>query len=91
MALDTLVGRTPTTIKSVKVELYSTLEIVGDPPEEQDVRSAFYTVVPADQDGQDMNPVFGDAIPHLTPEQITTLQTFMDSWRALAEAALPTP
>jgi hypothetical protein len=91
MALPTLEGRTPTSIKAVTVHLFSIMQEVGDPPVLTDVRRATFTIVPADQNGVDMNPVNGDALPHLTPEEIQTLQTFMDAWRARAEAALPAP
>ena len=91
MALPTLEGRTPTSIKAITVHLYSVIEDAGEPPVPTEVRRASYTLVPADQNGVDMNPVSGNAQPHLTAGEITALQTLMDAWRARAEEALPTP
>ena len=87
MALSTLEGRTPTSIKAVTVHLFSVIEMVDEVP--TDVRRVHFTIVPADQNEVDMNPINGDLVPHLTPEQIAALQSFMDDMRALAVAALP--
>jgi hypothetical protein len=91
MALPTLEGRTPTSIKAITVHLYSIIEDVGDPPVPTEVRRASFSLVAADQNGVDMNPINGDAQPHLTAGEISALQTLMDAWRARAEAALPAP
>lgn len=89
MALEPLETRTPTTIHAIAITLYSIVEDVEGVPTDQ--RSVRYKYTPADQFGFDLDTKSGDLVPHLTPEQIAALQTFMDDMRALAEATLPPP
>ena len=89
MALPALEARTPTSIKAIVIALYSSIEDVDGVP--TDVRGIKYRYTPADQYGFDMLTKDGDLVPHLTPEQIAALQSFMDDMRGLAEATLPSP
>ena len=89
MALPALETRTPTTIHAIAITLYSIIEDVEGVPTEQ--RRIRYKYTPADQFGFDLDTKNGDLVPHLTPEQIAALQSFMDDMRVLAEATLPMP
>lgn len=44
-----------------------------------------------DQDGQPMDRRGGDAIPHLTPTEVSQLTAMVQRWRGLAEGTLPQP
>jgi len=87
MAFDTLGGKTPTTIKGITIILSRVTEDVDGVP--TIVERVRYKVVPADQDGNDMNPVHGNLVPRLSAPQIAGLRGFMDEMDTDAVAALP--
>lgn len=52
---------------------------------------AFYYYEVLDQFGNVLKRREGEAQPHLTPQEITGIQSLMTRVRGLAEASLPTP
>jgi hypothetical protein len=91
MALPGLTTQTPTQIRTVNVHLSSTL--VGEFPAGPftDDRKVSYSLQILDENGQEIRHKneAGNLAPHLTAQQISDLNTFMDAVRVLAEALLP--
>lgn len=86
MAIVAPVTPIPTTVQSVTVVLKDWLA-----DDDQDAgQSVHYTLVLLDQDGNRIRWQHdgGNLVPHLTAQQITQLQAFMEDMRALAEGVL---
>ena len=92
MALPSLENRVPTTVRTVSINLESTM-IESEPggPLDTETKSANFTLAVLDQDGKQMPSVGGELLAHLTQDQIDWLVIFMDDMRAQAMVSLPTP
>jgi len=89
MEFDPQETKTAVGIGNIVVVLKDAVEVTGDDPQDA-YQSAHFQIVIEMSDGTTVTRK-GNLQPHLTPQQITALMTFMDSLRSQAESQiLPT-
>lgn len=79
MAFEQLTNRVATTIGRIKIELVD---------DGQGNKSGEFHLIVYDQEGKPLKAYSGDLAPHLTAQQQTNVNTFLNDLRTLAEAEI---